>query len=97
MAPRPVHNSAVEGNHALRRVLFIRGLGVATIRRRTMIQITAAECRAKASMCKEQAHQPEISSHDATVLRDMSRSWTALAGQIDRLEADRALREVVGV
>jgi hypothetical protein len=50
------------------------------------MQLTAAECREKASSCKERANQPEISSHDATILRAMSRSWTALAGQIDRLE-----------
>jgi hypothetical protein len=48
---------------------------------------TAEECRLHSKDCIRFGKEPNVSIQLATILFAMSRSWTGLAGQIDRYEA----------
>ena len=47
---------------------------------------TVEQCRAYAAEYKSLAKAEQISSRRSTVLTNISRSWTALAGQLDALQ-----------
>ncbi|HEY3656378.1 MAG TPA: hypothetical protein VGL34_15545 [Steroidobacteraceae bacterium] len=49
--------------------------------------VAAQECRENAAQCSTLERAPDISIQRATILRAIARSWTALAGQMDRYEA----------
>jgi hypothetical protein len=50
--------------------------------------LTAAQCQALASQYKVMAEVPHISEKRALTLRNIARSFTGLATQLDRLEAN---------
>ena len=52
--------------------------------------ITQAQCRTYAEHYQQLGKAVEISHQRATILMVISRSWTTLAGQLDRLAAIEA-------
>jgi hypothetical protein len=50
--------------------------------------LTAAQCQAFASQYKAMSEAPQISEKRAMTLRNIARSFTGLATQLDRLAAD---------
>jgi hypothetical protein len=52
--------------------------------------MTSDECRRQARDYATRAAAANISARHATVLRSISRTWTTLAGQLDRLQAVQA-------
>jgi hypothetical protein len=51
-------------------------------------RMTAAECRERAAINRAKAGNPEISEKRATLLTNISRSYAALAHQLEMLAAD---------
>ena len=49
--------------------------------------ISAEQCRAESATCLELGQKAEISIRRATVLIGMSRSWSALANQMERYDS----------
>ncbi|MFB9265030.1 hypothetical protein ACFFWD_18025 [Bradyrhizobium erythrophlei] len=50
--------------------------------------LTAAECRALAAKYKSMAQRPDASEDRAAITRNIARTFTGLASQLDRLAAN---------
>ena len=79
------HDDAIIGSSSVQAPMAESGRAPAC--RSGAIMIATVECRAYATECQDLGSTAGISIQRATVLMAMSRSWTALANQTERLEA----------
>ena len=65
---------------------FQPGWALPRFRECQVLSINAADCREQANECQQLGKQTTVPTQRVAILRAMSRSWAALAGQMERLE-----------